>query len=264
MRQNGKPLGHEPHPNSLVSVIVCNYNHGRYLERAIESLAEQTHRPIELRFVDDASTDASRILMKRLAGRFRARFAAIDTLHRQQNAGKLACLNSSLDRFRGDLALVFDADDVLCPTFLEESIDALCAQRLRDPSVAFVYTDCELIDSGGSELGIGRSLPWDRDLLERSSYIPGCAVTMAAALLAAAPFDESVRVGTKHHTWLRLKSAGWKGHHLARPLFSYRLHAKNNSGIGARLLPELNGRPGAERLLGRVWPTATGAGDVSR
>lgn len=256
MRQNGAPCLDEPGRDSLVSVIVCNYNHGPYLERAIESLAEQTHGPIELRMIDDASTDASRALMMDLAHRFRDRFAGIDTLHQRQNSGKLACLNSILDRVQGDLAVVFDADDVLLPTFLERSIEALRARRRRDRAVAFVYTDCELIDEQGCPLGIGRSVPWDQELLERSSYIPGCAVTMATALLASAPYDESVRVGTKHHTWLRLKEAGWKGHHLPRPLFSYRLHSKNVSGIGARLLPELNRRRGSERLLGQVWPTA--------
>ncbi|MGH2991958.1 MAG: glycosyltransferase [Solirubrobacterales bacterium] len=264
MRQKSTSAAREPHPDPLVSVIVCNYNHGRYLERAIESLAHQTHGPIELHFVDDASTDASRPVMARLARRFRTRFAGIEALLRKQNAGKLACLNASLNRVNGDLAVVFDADDLLCPNFLEESIDALRAHREREPSVAFVYTDCELIDSEGRVLGVGRSLPWDRDLLERSSYIPDCAVTLAAALRAGAPYDESVRVGTKHHKWLRLKQAGWKGRHLPRPLFSYRLHASNNSGIGTRLLPELNRRRGSDRLLGRAWPTVTSDGGSSR
>jgi hypothetical protein len=130
--------------------------------------------------------------------------------------------------------------------------------------VAFVYTDCQLIDAEGRAVGIGRSLPWDRDLLECSSYIPDCAVTLAAALRTGAPFDESVRVATKHHKWLRLTEAGWRGHHLPRPLFSYRLHQNNNSGIGARLLPELNGHPWSARLLGRVWQTAKGGEEVGR
>jgi glycosyltransferase involved in cell wall biosynthesis len=264
MRQSGTPDGRKPGPDSLVSVLVCNYNHGRYLERAIDSLAQQTHDPIDLWLVDDGSTDASRAVMTRLARRFRPRFAAIGLLLLKQNAGKLACLNTCLRRVRGDVAIVFDADDLLSPTFVEESIYVLHAQRQRDPSVAFVYTDCELIDSEDRLLGIGKSLPWDRDLLERSSYIPDCAVTLAAAVRAATPFDESIRVGTKHHKWLRVHGAGWKGHYLPRPLFSYRLHGTNNSGIGARLLPELKRRRGSEQLLSRVWPATTCDGELSR
>jgi glycosyltransferase involved in cell wall biosynthesis len=252
-----EPASVRPGSDSLVSAIVCNYNYGRYLEAAVGSLAAQTHRRIELRLVDDASTDASRALMADLARRHRRRFAAIGTTLHDRNSGKLACLNMTLDRVGGDLAVILDADDLLSPTFLEESIDALRVHRGRDRSVAFVYTDCELIDSEGRSLGMGRSVPWDRELLERWSYIPDCGLTLTAALRTAAPFDESIRVGTKHHKWLRLTEAGWSGRHIDRPLFSYRLHEDNVSGIGARLLPELNGPRSSERLLAPEWPTAT-------
>ena len=260
MRQSRRGSRRRPNAGLLVSVVVCNYNQGRYLERAIESLAQQTHHSIELWLVDDGSTDGSPALMTRLARRLRERFAAIELLLRRNNAGQLACLNVALNQARGTLTVVFDADDLLAPTFVAGSVEAMRSHRERDPSVGFVYTDCELVDSEDRLLGIGRSVPWDGALLERSSYIPGCAATLTTALHTGMPFDESIRVGTKHHRWLRLNEAGWTGHHLARPLFSYRLHAGNNSGIGARLLPELDGRPGSERLLGRVWPTAIPGG----
>jgi glycosyltransferase involved in cell wall biosynthesis len=243
-------------PDPLVSVVVCNYNHGRFLEAAVESIAAQTHARIELFLIDDASSDESSGVMACMAARWGYRFTAIAIDHRERNSGKLACLNACLDRARGELVLEVDADDTLQPTFVEESIAVLRARRSRDRCVAFVYTDCELIDADGRALGIGRSLEWDRNLLDRSSYIPGCAVTLAAALRTALPFDESIRVGTKHHKWLRMKERGWAGHHVPRPLFSYRLHGTNISGIGARLLPELSRRRGSQQLLGQVWPTA--------
>ncbi len=85
---------------------------------------------------------------------------------------------------------------------------------------------------------------------------PVAPVTLTAAVRAGAPFDESVRVGTKHHKWRRLSAAGWRGHHLPLPLFSYRLHATNISGIGRRLLPELTRSQESEWHLARIWPTA--------
>jgi glycosyltransferase involved in cell wall biosynthesis len=242
----------------LVSVIVPNYNYGRYLERAIESLALQTHPAIEVWLVDDGSSDNSRSAIARVAERFRARFDAVETILRNENAGKLACLNAALERTRGEFVLVLDADDLLAPRFLEESLRALSAHRRWNPAVAFIYTNCRLIDSLGHVLGAGRSLPWDRSLLERSSYIPGCALTLAAPLRAAAPFDESIRVGTKHHVYLRLCAAGWEGRHLPRQLFSYRLHSSNLSGIGRRLLPNAEAGANIDPFLGDYWPTATG------
>ena len=255
MRRNGATDGRRPR-NALVTVIVCNHNHGRFLTEAVESVATQTHDRIELLLVDDGSTDGSPAVMEHLLRRFRTRFDPMETVLRSENNGQLACLNASLDRIRGDLTVVLDADDVLRPTYLEESIAALHRHRRSDPSVAGVYSDCELMDRQGRVLVTGTSVPWDRDLLARSSYIPGCAVTLSAPLRAAAPFDESIRVGTKHHRWLRLSGAGWTARHLPRPLFSYRLHDGNNSGIGERLLPKLNGHRDSEQALARVWPTA--------
>ncbi len=243
---------------ALVSVIVCNYNYGHYLERAIESVALQTHPAIELWLVDDASSDNSCSVMDRVAERFRTRFQAVETILRHENAGKLACTNASLERTRGEFVLFLDADDLLAPRFLEESLRALSTHRRRNPSVAFVYTNCQLIDSRECVLGGGRSLPWDPSLLERASYIPGCALTLSSALRAAAPFDESIRVGTKHHVYLKLCAAGWEGRHLPRQLFSYRLHDSNMSGIGGRLLPIAGESADMNPLLGEHWPTATG------
>jgi glycosyltransferase involved in cell wall biosynthesis len=260
MTTNGVSANGDLRSTPLVSAIVCNYNYARYLGRTIDSLAAQTHRPIELTLVDDASRDDSKALIASLPNRHRGRFAAVNTLFRARNSGKLACLNMALDHVAGDLAVVLDADDLLSPAFLERSIEELRAQRRRDRSIGFVYTDCTLIDSEGHALGTGRSVPWDRDLLERSSYIPDCGLTLSAALRGAAPFDESIRVGSKHHKWLRVSAAGWSGRHLAHPLFSYRLHDANVSGIGSRLLPELNASPAPDRLLARVWPTAIPSG----
>ena len=243
---------------SLVSVFVCNHNYGRYLERAVESIALQTHPAIELWLIDDGSSDTSLSVITRLAGRFQARFHAVETILRDENEGKLACLNASLGAARGEFVLVFDADDVLAPTFVEESIRAFRTHQQRSPSVGFIYTNCRLIDAHERVLGIGRSLPWDPTLLEQSSYIPGCALTLAAALQAEAPFDESIRVGTKHHIYRRLWAAGWEGRHLPQPLFSYRLHASNVSGIGTRLLPAAEDTKAIEPLLGEHWQTAGG------
>jgi glycosyltransferase involved in cell wall biosynthesis len=51
----------KPHP--LVSIIINNYNYGRFLKQAIESALAQTYRLCEVIVVDDGSTDVSRSVL---------------------------------------------------------------------------------------------------------------------------------------------------------------------------------------------------------
>ena len=45
---------------SKVSIIVPNYNYGKYIHETIESIINQSYKDIELIIVDDASNDNSK------------------------------------------------------------------------------------------------------------------------------------------------------------------------------------------------------------
>ena len=38
-----------------ITTILCNYNHEQYLDKAIESIANQTHRDMDVFVIDDGS-----------------------------------------------------------------------------------------------------------------------------------------------------------------------------------------------------------------
>ena len=50
----------------LVSVVIVNYNYGRFLEDAVESVRGQTYPNVECIIVDNASTDESGSVIDRL------------------------------------------------------------------------------------------------------------------------------------------------------------------------------------------------------
>ena len=56
-------------PGLKVSVIIPNYNHAPYIEERLRSVFAQTYPPHEVLFLDDASSDESLAVARRLARR---------------------------------------------------------------------------------------------------------------------------------------------------------------------------------------------------
>jgi len=89
----------------LVSVIVNNYNYGRFLGSAIDSALAQTYAPLEVVVVDDGSTDDSRDVIASYGKR------VVPVL--KENVGQASAFNSGFARSRGDVVIFLDSDDAL-------------------------------------------------------------------------------------------------------------------------------------------------------
>lgn len=123
-----------------VSVIIPNYNYGRFLQEAIDSALGQTHRPHEVIVIDDGSTDESRQILKGYGDRIRVHF--------QKNEGVGAARNKGAEMSTGDLLAFLDADDYWFPRKLEKQI----AELNTDPEIGLVHCGLQYVDEKG-ELG---------------------------------------------------------------------------------------------------------------
>ncbi len=243
--------------DSLLSVVIPNHNYGRFVGEAIASIAGQSYRPIELIVVDDASTDNSVEMIEKAFSEHGDALVSTRLIALKDNVGKLGALNRALEHVRGKYFIILDSDDILKPEYVERTITELENARKEDDTIAFLYTDCMLINQEGEELDRGKSTGWDPALLERYSFVPEPATCLAGPVLDAAPYDEAIRKGTKHHKWKKIVTAGWNGRHLPEPLFCYRMHDANLSGIGKRVIGEVESGIGGERILSGYWPLQT-------
>jgi glycosyltransferase involved in cell wall biosynthesis len=124
-----------------VDVVVTNHNYARFLPAAIESACAQTHPGVHVVVVDDGSTDSSREVL----GEFEDRVEVV----LKEQGGQASALNAGLERCRGDVLLVLDADDLLEPQAAERVAAALAAR----PELAKVQFPMAIVDAEGKPTG---------------------------------------------------------------------------------------------------------------
>lgn len=112
-------------PGPLVSIIICNYNHGRFLRDAIGSALGQTYGHVEVIVVDDGSTDDSRAVI----GEFAAA-GSVKAIY-QANQGQCAAYNAGFAASSGDIVLFLDADDLYLPDMAEHVVPAIDADTAK-------------------------------------------------------------------------------------------------------------------------------------
>jgi glycosyltransferase involved in cell wall biosynthesis len=123
----------------LVSIVIDNYNYGRFIGAAIRSALAQTYHPVEVVVVDDGSTDDSRARIERFGARVRSVY--------QENRGQSAAFNTGFAAARGAIVIFLDSDDALHPDAAAEAV------RRMGPGVSKVQFALASVDAEGRYLG---------------------------------------------------------------------------------------------------------------
>ena len=102
------------HPT--VSVVIPTYNARSTIERALQSVANQSLNATEVIVIDDASTDDTINIVSEFSATSKI---AIRILRSDQNAGPGSARNRGWDSSTGEFIAFLDADDVWHPQKLE-------------------------------------------------------------------------------------------------------------------------------------------------
>lgn len=128
-----------------VSVIVPNYNYGRYLDTRLGSILDQTVPLYELIFLDDCSADDSIEVATRLLGN-----ADVDwrIVRNETNSGSVFTQwKKGIELASGDVVWIAEADDESEPEFLRTVL-----QGLQIPGMVMSYCESQSIDASGNRL----------------------------------------------------------------------------------------------------------------
>jgi glycosyltransferase involved in cell wall biosynthesis len=204
-----------------ISLIIPAWNRAAYVGLAIKSVLAQTRGDFELVVRDDASTDDTLKVAEQAAkGDPRVRIVA------GEHAGMPHALNEAAKLVSAPYFGWVDSDDMIAEGALRETA-AVLDQR---PEVGLVYTNYLNIDTTGTVRGLGHrcQIPYSKDRLLIDF------MTFHFRLMRRELFDS---VGQLHpdsgfaedyDLCLRLSEVT-SFHHLAKPLYYYRMHRETIS-----------------------------------
>ncbi|MDR3472004.1 MAG: glycosyltransferase [Devosia sp.] len=237
-----------------VSVLINNFNYGRYLAAAIGSALEQDYPDTEVVVVDDGSTDESREVIASFGDRI------VPVL--KPNGGQASSFNAGFAASSGEIVFLLDADDAFLPGKLSRVVDVY-----RQSEIDWCFDRVTTDESAGppAELVVA---PFDKREGLRRGVFPSLPVPTSglsfrrAALAQILPMPEAADIVLSDN-YLKFAAAYLGcGAIIDTPLTFQRLHASNRyttPGQGRALRPsimvetglELARRYGGLRTLGR-------------
>ncbi len=227
--------------NLKVSVALCTFNGENYLKKQLDSIFNQTHLPDELVICDDASRDSTLGILRSYRD---AHPDIIRLIENKQNLGYKKNFELAISLCGGDIILLSDQDDIWMPYRIQLSIAALN----QHPEHSYVFSDAQLIDSDDKPLrnSLWSSINFNHPkqkifanpslqaaFLSQKNYVTGATLAFRSKcreLVLPIPTAENLI----HDHWIALvlSLTGHYGIAIATPLISYRIHEKQQVGIG--------------------------------
>nr|MBA3748496.1 glycosyltransferase [Solirubrobacterales bacterium] len=227
---------------STVAVIVANYNYGRFLPEALDSVFRQTGRISEILVIDDASSDGSQEIMRRYEDRARLEF-------NERNLGIVDNFRKAVGLTTADYVVFLGADNRMRSDFVERAKSALDAH----PEAAVAYTDMAIFGPRSPTLAqsVGAEPTAADDVfvwrfadptaealatLGERNFIHGSSMYRRADYDAAGGYADAGRP-EDHDLFVRMLAGGRGAVRVAEPVLEYRQHSEEqaNTRLAAQL-----------------------------
>lgn len=200
-----------------VAVIIAARNPGSLLGETLDSVAAQTHAPLEVLVVDDGSSDDS--VARAAKGR-----SGVTTL-RIDPSGRSVARNTGARASAAGLLLFLDADDLLVP----EALELLCAAIDSDETVDMVHgLIYEFVDDRDPPVAGSRSTNQVLDV-----RLGGCTLLRRTLWDRAGGLDASLRQGEWIEWMVRATAAARAIARVDSVVLHRRLHGGNGTASTA-------------------------------
>ena len=194
---------------SLVSIVVLNYNAGKLLLNCIESIKKSSYQNIEILVVDNISSDNSQIECKK-------KFPDIKLIQNDENLGYCGGNNAGIKKAEGEFIIILNPDTIVETNWIDELLKAQkeFGDGLYQPKILSLNEE-NTIQSTGNMLHIfgfgfardkGNKVIERKEEIEKVGYASGtCLFTTRKVLDKIGLLDEFLFL---YHDDLDL---GWRG-----------------------------------------------------
>jgi glycosyltransferase involved in cell wall biosynthesis len=216
------------------SVVVPCYGHAPFLAQAIDSITRQDWRPLEIVAVNDASPDATQVLLERLS-RQMPEGVEMRVVRRRRNHGQAAAVNLGVLNAKGSVITIVNDDD-----YLLEGAVRLARELIAQHRVYLFGPGCEQFHG---------EVPTNRRIPLRASELPAIRYNPSDV------FDDPTAVNMSHSGSAFLRTA-WQAVNGYRPMKRARITIASDREFQLRIasmLPILN----APEVVFAYWRQGT-------
>jgi glycosyltransferase involved in cell wall biosynthesis len=216
----------------LISVLIPNYDYGRFVGLALESVRNQSYGNFEALVCDDGSTDNSRQVIQEFA----SKDSRIKLLP-QENRGFASAVNTAYENSKGEVICLLDADDMFKPCKLQRLLETFRS----NPRSGLCVHPLMPVSATGQPLG-----PPSRPDMDRGWIGPQALKRGGWSILPSTSSLSFRRQITAEIFPIPLEIRRFVDYYLSRtaqffteisivpePLTEYRIHGKSMSGISA-------------------------------
>jgi GT2 family glycosyltransferase len=171
-----------------ISVVITLYNYGSFIEgcvNSIERAANSLMVPIEVVIIDDASTDDSCAVVRRIQKRLTF---PVRLVQKRFNTGLVDARNIGTQIARAPYIFMMDADNLVMPRAL-----SLLLETMERGHYAATYSIlCRFLGRPDHPVGLLSYYDWDPEILVQAPYVDAMGMFRRDALLEVGGYDHTL------------------------------------------------------------------------
>ncbi len=209
----------------LITVYITSHNYGKFINKAIKSVLNQSVKNFELIIIDDGSTDNS----KKIINNYKSNKKITSIF--QKNRGLIVSNNLALRLARGKYIMRLDADDWLDFHALEIMSNIL----ERNSKIGLVFPDYFEVDRNGKVLNLVRRHDFKKVKLYDQPAHGACTMIRKDCLEKIGGYNEKYDRQDGYYLWIKFIQK-YEVINTNLPLFFYRKHENSLSKNEEKIL----------------------------